>query len=54
MNMTFDFPYIRVGSLEAFVERVSPAQRGRWFTLKRDAHGSHLGFLWWDVQLNHV
>ncbi|WP_193753947.1 hypothetical protein [Pseudomonas mediterranea] len=54
MTMTFDFPYIRVGSLEAFVERVSPAQRGHWFTLERDAQGTLLGFLWWDVQLNRV
>lgn len=52
MTITIDFPYVRIGSRELWIEPVSPRQRGAWFSLQRDTSGFHLGCLWWDVQLN--
>jgi hypothetical protein len=50
--ITIDLPYIRLGNVEAFVERVSPSKRGQWFSIQRDHSGTLLGFAWWDVQVN--
>ncbi|ADC45147.1 hypothetical protein Rmet_6540 [Cupriavidus metallidurans CH34] len=52
-RITIDLPYIRLGNVEAFIERVSPRKRGSWFNLQRDTSGFHLGGLWLDVQVNH-
>lgn len=54
VTITIALPYIRIGSVEAFIERVSPRQRGAWFRLTRDATGMLLGLAWWDVQVNRV
>jgi hypothetical protein len=54
MPITIDLPYIRLGNLEAFIERVSPRNRGAWFSLKRDHSGTLLGLAWWDVQVNRI
>ncbi|UXC36641.1 hypothetical protein [Cupriavidus gilardii] len=45
-----DFPYIRVGSRELWIDRVSPQQRGKWFDIDRDTTGMVIGLAWWDVQ----
>lgn len=50
--ITIDLPYIRLGNVEAFIERVSPRKRGSWFSLQRDTSGTLLRFAWWDVQMN--
>lgn len=52
MTITINLPYIRLGNVEAFVERVSPSKRGAWFDIKQDHSGTLLGLAWWDVQIN--
>jgi len=52
MHIVFDFPYIRIGNLEAWSERVSPHDRGSWFSIARDATSLFLGIAWWDVTIN--
>ncbi|MDO3576647.1 hypothetical protein [Ralstonia pseudosolanacearum] len=54
MTITISLPYIRIGAREAWIERVSPRQRGAWFSAQRDTSGFHLGLLWWDMQINPV
>lgn len=54
MTITIALPYIRIGSVEAFVERVSPRKRGAWFSIEPDASGTLLGLAWWDIQINRV
>ncbi|MFE0840543.1 hypothetical protein [Achromobacter insolitus] len=54
MTITIALPYIRIGSVEAFIERVSPSKRGAWLRLTRDTTGTLLGLAWWDVQVNRV
>lgn len=53
--------YVRIGSVEAFIERVSPRKRRAWFSIERDTsladdarQGTLLGFAWWDLQINRV
>ena len=50
--ITIDLPYIRLGNVEAFIERVSPSKRDAWLSFQREHTGTLLGFLWWDVQVN--
>ncbi|MHA6864491.1 hypothetical protein [Ralstonia pseudosolanacearum] len=52
--ITIDLPYLRLGNVEAFIERVPPSKRGAWLSIERDTQGLHLGLLWWDVQINPV
>jgi hypothetical protein len=52
--ITINLPYIRLGNVEAFIERVSPRKRDAWFSLQRDISGILLGLAWWDVQINPV
>ncbi|WP_197344774.1 hypothetical protein [Ralstonia solanacearum] len=54
MTITISLPYVRIGSVEAFIERVPPRQRGSWLSIQRDTSGIHLGLLWWDLQVNPV
>lgn len=54
MHVVIALPYIRIGRFEAWSERVSPHERGSWFSIVRDATGLLLGLAWWDVYLNKV
>ncbi|WP_430504745.1 hypothetical protein [Ralstonia pseudosolanacearum] len=54
MTITITLPYVRIGGLEAFIERVSPRQRGAWFSIQRGTSGTLLGLAWWDVQINRA
>ncbi len=54
MTITISLPYIRIGAREAWIERVSPRQRGAWFSIERSATGTLLGLAWWDLQVNPV
>ncbi|WP_430495589.1 hypothetical protein ACQZ3Y_09120 [Ralstonia pseudosolanacearum] len=54
MTITIALPYIRLGARELWIERVSPRQRGAWFSIQRDTSGTLLGLAWWDVQINRV
>ncbi|NUU69501.1 hypothetical protein HTZ98_01510 [Ralstonia solanacearum] len=54
MTITIALPYIRIGAREAWIERVSPRQRGAWFSIQRDTSGTLLGLAWWDVQINRA
>ena len=52
MTIIIESQYIRLGNVEAFIERMSPSKRGTWFSRQRSHLGTLLGFAWWDVQIN--
>lgn len=61
ITITIALPYIRIGSRELWIDRVSPRKRGalvgrarQWFSIERDTQGFHLGLAWWDVQMCRV
>ena len=52
MTIIIESQYIRLGNVEAFIERMSPSKRGTWFSRQRSHLGTLVGFAWWDVQIN--
>jgi len=53
-SLVFALPYVRIGTHELWIERVSPTQRERWFDVAADRTGTTIGFAWWDLQFSRV